>query len=41
MAEKDIEMLEKAIRDYLQWMKSMEHKRSTTTLVYGLVRNQV
>ena len=37
MAEKDIEMLEKAIRDYLQWMKSMEHKRSTTTLVYGLV----
>lgn len=37
MAEKGIEMLEKAIRDYLQWMKSMEHKRSTTTLVYGLV----
>ncbi|MBW1854819.1 MAG: tyrosine-type recombinase/integrase, partial [Deltaproteobacteria bacterium] len=37
MADKDIEMLKQAIRDYLQWMKSMEYKRNTTRMHYTLV----
>jgi hypothetical protein len=30
-------MLEQAICDYLQWMKSMEHRHSNTRLRYGLI----
>jgi site-specific recombinase XerD len=39
MAEKDVEMLEKAIGDYLQWMKFMEYKRCTRRMHYALVLN--
>jgi len=37
MTEKSTQMLKQATRDYLQWMKSMEHKGSSTTLRYGFV----
>ncbi len=37
MSDKNTEMLEKAIRDYLQWMKSMEYKRCAGRMHYGLV----
>lgn len=37
MADKDIEILKEAIRDYLQWMRSMQRRGSTKLIRYGLV----
>jgi len=37
MIDKSTQMLEQAIRNYLQWMKSMEYKRNKRRMRYGLV----
>lgn len=37
MTDKSTAMLDQAICDYLQWMKSMEHRHSNTRLRYGLI----
>jgi len=37
MTDKDIIMLKEAIRDYLQWMRSMERRGSTKLMRYGLL----